>query len=182
MRPSQEIAAVALFTAMILGSNFVLTDLPNAKLLDSMVFVAAFLFGLRVGASVAIVSETAWAFVSPWGSAGVLTPFLVGGELLFAVAGWATAKVWGDEVRSLSPTALVVGATLTLCAFLWDLETNAASALLASWPDPTMAAVIGMELSGVIFALVHEASDFLLGVFFVPVAIALIPRIMRRGA
>ena len=182
VRPSREVAVVAIFSAMVLGSNFALTDVPNAKLLDALVFVAAFLFGLRVGASVAVLSETIWAFISPWGMAGAVTPFLVCGELLFALAGWGAARLWGSDVRSLSSTSIFVGATLALCAFFWDLETNAASALLASWPNPSLAAVTAWELSGILFALVHEASDFLLGVFFVPLVIALVPRIMRRRA
>jgi hypothetical protein len=172
------VAVVATFTALIVASDFVLSGALDVKLLDTLVFLAALLFGLRIGVAVAVLSETIWSFVSPWGMAGMMTPFLVLGELLFAIAGWAAAKAWGSDFRTVSSKALFIGATMAICAFLWDFETNAAMALFQFWPHPTLIEFLSTEfLQGGPFFLSHDLSDFMLGVFFIPVAIPLVQRI-----
>ncbi|MDV3293661.1 MAG: hypothetical protein LYZ70_05270 [Nitrososphaerales archaeon] len=177
---SQSVAVVALFTSTIVASNFVLAQFPDVKLLDTLVFVASFVFGLGTGAAVAVLSETIWSFVSPWGIAGSITPFLVIGELIFAVAGWGAARVWGDRLQAVSPRSLFIGATMAICAFLWDFETNAATALIAYWPDLTLQKLAVTELSGAVFALSHELSDFALGTLLVPLVVILIPQMRQR--
>ena len=179
MRPVQTVAIVATFSAMIVGSDFALASVPNVKLLDSLVFVAAFVFGFRIGAYVGILSEVTWSFVSPIGMAGAITPFLVGGELLFAVAGWWASRVWGDKSKLLTPNSMFIGALMLVCAFVWDFETNAATALIVSWPALTIEKIALYEGYGIPFALVHEGADFLLGVLVAPATILLIPKMMR---
>lgn len=172
-------AIVAAFSALIVGSNFALASLVDVKLLDSVVFLTAFVFGFKTGAAVAVVSETAWSFVSPWGMAGVMTPFLVGGELLFAVAGWGAARLWGRVIPLGSPYPIFIGATMAVCAFVWDLETNAATALVAYWPRLTAQNLLLTEAYGTPFFITHFASDLLLGAIFVPLAASLILRNAR---
>jgi len=161
------------------GSNLALAGVPNVKLLDSLVFVAALLFGFRIGASIAVISELAWSFVSPWGIAGAITPFLVLGELIYAFAGWAASHVWGGYVRLGSVNSLFIGGALAVCAFVWDIETNIATALIAFGSTVTLQQIFATELYGVPFMLFHELSDFLLGVLFAPLVILLVPRILR---
>lgn len=181
MRGSSEVAVVAIFTAMIVGSDFALVPYLNLKLMDLGVFLVAYTFGFRPGAAVAVLSETVWSVVSPFGFAGAVAPFLVGGELLFAAAGWGACRVWGREGRALSPAALFMGATLAICAFAWDFETNAATALLATWPGTSLSQVIVYELQGFVFPtpLAHELWDFVLGASLAPAAILAMPRARR---
>jgi hypothetical protein len=178
---TRSVAVVAVFTAAILGSDFALAQFPNVKLLDTLVFVASFVFGLGTGAAVAILSETIWSFVSPWGVAGSIAPFLVLGELVFAAAGWAAAEAWGRKLRPASASSVFIGATMAICAFVWDVETNAATALLEYWPQLTLQKLLATEAFGAVFAVSHELSDFLLGMVLVPVVIVMLPRIYRRG-
>jgi hypothetical protein len=180
MRRTQGVAVVAVFSALVVGSDFVLYPYYNVKLLDTLVFVAAYVFGFRIGAGVAIVSETAWSFASPIGMAGVVTPFLVGGELLFAAAGWWASRVWGGRSRPLTSSSLFIGAIMLICAFLWDLETNAATALIANWPALTAQNLLATEALGVPFALAHEGADFVFGMIVVPATIMMIPRMLKR--
>ncbi|MBI3840393.1 MAG: hypothetical protein HY297_00300 [Thaumarchaeota archaeon] len=177
MRRSKELAVIAVFSSLIVGSDFALYPFYNVKLLDTLVFVAAYAFGMRVGASIAVISETAWSFASPIGMAGAITPFLVAGELLFAVAGWWASKVWGDRAKLLTPNSIFIGALMLVCAFLWDLETNMATALLV--PSSLFLEVM---VAGIPFAAVHEAADFFLGMAVAPAAILAIPKLMRGKA
>jgi hypothetical protein len=177
-----EIATVAVFSAAVVASDFALAPFANFKLMDTIVFMVAFVFGFRQGAAVAVVSEAVWSVVSPWGPAGAIAPFLIGGELLFAAAGWGASRVWRPEKEAVSYTAIFIGATLAICAFAWDFETNAATALIANWPGLTLGEVFGYELSGFVFPipLAHELGDFLLGTALAPAALFLVPR-LRRG-
>ena len=181
---TNQVAAVASFTAVIIASDLALSgpQFSNIKLLDTLVFVSAYVFGFRIGAAVGILSETVWSFISPIGMAGLLTPFLVGGELLFAVAGWGASRVWGLRPRIGSGYPLFIGALLVICAFLWDLETNLATALITFWPGlPASQILLTMFGPPVIpFYLFHEASDFAFGMLVAPSFILLIPKAFGR--
>lgn len=181
VRSVNGVAAVSVFSAMIVGSNFVLVDFPNVKLLDTLVFVSAFLFGFRIGAATAVVSELVWSFVSPWGIAGAITPFLTIGELLFAAAGWAASNSWRNDGRVLSRRNVFFGSVLAISAFMWDLETNVGTALIAFWPNVTIDKIVLTEFYGMPFMLSHEISDFLLGTFFAPLIILLVPRFIKES-
>ena len=177
MRTSQSLAVVAIFTALAIGSDFALAGIPHVKLVDALVFLSAYLFGLRVGASVGILSELIWAYATPWGAPGFIAPFLIIGEVVYAVAGSAAARIWSSE-PALSPgKGAVFGGLLAICAFLWDVETNLASALIWSWPAVTVLKVMATMLMGIPFMLMHEISDFALGLLFVPAAVFAAPRL-----
>ncbi len=175
---------VAVFTALIIGSDLALSgpEFSNVKLLDTLVFVATYVFGVRVGAAIGILSETIWSFISPIGMAGAITPFLIGGEMLFVLAGWGASRVWGPRPGVLSANSVFIGATLAICAFLWDLETNAATALIAYWPGLGLPQLLGTMFGPLtlIFALAHEGSDFVFGCLVAPSFIFLIPKALGR--
>ena len=182
MSRSGTIATVAVSTAMVVGSDLVLAPYLNIKLMDVTVFLVAFVFGFRPGAAVAVLSEAVWSVISPWGPAGIMTPFLIAGERLFAAAGWAASRVWGADRKLVSPSWLFIGATLAICAFLWDLETNAASALVWYWPGLTLGKLLATELAGFVFPtpMAHELWDFALGAFVTPAALLAMSKV-RRG-
>lgn len=162
---------------MVVGSDFALSGLANVKLLDTLVFVSAYLFGFRVGAAVGVLSETIWSVFSPYGFAGAIAPFLLAGELLFALAGWTASKAWGSEFNLKSPYPLFIGSLLTVCAFVWDFETNAATALLGFSPNSFWFAVFGPQT--LLFIIPHEISDFLFGTLLAPAFIYIIPKTIR---
>jgi hypothetical protein len=184
MDQTARLAAVAAFSAVIIGSDFVLSgpEFSNVKLLDTLVFVSAYLFGFRVGASVGLLSETVWSFASPLGMAGAITPFLVLGELLFAGAGWGAARVWGRGSVAPRENSLYLGALLAICAFAWDFETNAATAILSLWPNVQLSEFLAIVFGPLTlpFDLAHELSDFAFGLVLAPSMIFLIPRVARR--
>ena len=180
MRRTSQVAVVATFTAVILGSDVALSgpQFSDIKLMDTLVFVSAYIFGLRTGAAIGVLSETIWSFMSPVGMAGAVAPFLVVGELLFALAGWGASRIWGLRPVIASGFPVFVGALLVVCAFLWDLETNFASALITFWPNLPASQVILTVFGPLImpFYLAHEGSDLAFGLLVAPSFILLIPR------
>lgn len=181
---ARSVGLVAVFTALVVASDLVLSgpEFSNIKLLDTLVFVSAYLFGFRVGASVGILSETIWSFLSPVGSAGLVAPFLIAGEIIFALAGAGAARLWGGSSKRGVPNPLFVGGLLALCAFSWDFETNAATALIVMGPNLSLPVLLGFEFNPytLLFTIAHEASDFAFGALLVPAFILLIPRVAGR--
>ncbi len=178
---TRAIAVVAVFTAAITASNLALSDIPNVKLLDALVFVAAFAYGFRIGASVAVVSELVWGIISPYGFGGYIIPFLVLGELVYAASGSLAARIWKDDLHAFSTRNLAIGSIMTVCAFLWDFETNVGTAVIAFWPNVTLQRILATELLGSVFMFFHEFSDFLIGVLVVPLVIAYVVRSRSPG-
>jgi len=168
---TKDLAMVSVFTALAVASDFALTDIPNVKLVDPIVFSVAFVFGLEFGVYVGVLSEVIWGTISPYGFGGYIIPFLVAGEIMYAFAGWAASRVWKGESSRISTRNLYFGAVLAVCAFLWDLETNAGTALLVSWPSLTFQILAIYEAQGIPFALAHEVSDLFTGAVLVPLII-----------
>jgi hypothetical protein len=179
-----QIAVVAAFTALAVASDFVLTDAVNVKLVDPIVFSVAFVFGLETGVYVGVLSELIWGTVSPWGFGGYIIPFLVAGEVMFALAGWAASKAWPRQQGGLRPSARNVyfGSVLAICAFLWDLETNAGTALLAWGGSLTWEKLLVTELQGIQFMVPHELSDMATGALLAPMIIFYASRFAKRPA
>ncbi len=165
---TRDLSAVAVFTALSVASDFALTDFPNVKLVDPVVFSVAFVFGFEMGAYVGILSELIWGTVSPYGFGGYIIPFLVGGEILFALAGWIASRIWREESQVFSTRNLYLGSALAFCAFLWDIETNAGTALLAFWPSLTLKNLLSTEVLGLPFMIAHEVSDLFTGTVLAP--------------
>src|SRR2546430_9035086 len=83
-----KVALIAVFTALSLGTNYAMIDIPNVKLMDALVFIAAFLFGLQVGLGSAVSTWAIYGFLNPYGQADMTTFFFVTlGECLYAVCG-----------------------------------------------------------------------------------------------
>jgi hypothetical protein len=179
---TRELALVAAFTSLAIASDFALTDVPNVKLVDPVVFSVAFVFGLEMGVYVGVLSELIWGTLSPYGFGGYIIPFLVAGEVLYALAGWAAARVWTGESSRLSPRNLYFGALLALCAFVWDVETNAATALLSFWPSLTLQKLVVTEVAGIPFMISHEVSDLVTGALVAPLIIFYATRLGRPRA
>ena len=174
---SRTISTIAIFTSLVIATDYALTPALNVKLMDTLVFSATFVFGFRIGASIAVLSELIWSIVTPFVFFFPITPFLVGGELLFVLAGYFTSKFWRyDNVSPVAVENVFFGAVIAICAFFWDLETNVATGLLEG--ARSLVALLGFEIVGYIggFNIAHEASDFVLGSTLAPIVIVYLRR------
>ncbi len=179
---TRDLAVVAVFTSLSIASDYALTDALNVKIVDPVVFSVAFVFGLEMGIYVGVLSELIWGTLNPFGFGGYIIPFLVAGEIMYALAGWAASKLWSNKVSTVSARNLYFGALLTICAFLWSLETNAGTAILEFWPQLTFQKLVATEVAGLVpFMLAHEISDFVTGAVLAPVIIYYSSRYARNG-
>jgi hypothetical protein len=176
-RPSVKVSLIAVFTAISLGTNFAMIDIPNVKLMDSFIFIAAFVFGLEVGLGSAVSVWAVYGFASPYGVDDFVTlSFLITGECLYALSGWALnrAKVGEDLFKSGSYHLTRVGAVFGLvgfqATFAYDVLTNFGSYFLRT-SSAYQALLVGM-ITGAPFAILHEGSNLVFFATVVPLAIA----------
>ena len=173
--PSTKVALIAVFTAMSLGTNYALIDVPNVKLMDALVFTAAFLFGLDVGVGSAISIWAIYGFVNPYGQADFVTLFLVmTGECFYALSGvlLRRASVAHDSLKPWSTSVPIYPAFAFigfLATFAYDVFTNFGTWVFRA-NSVYQAFVIGM-ITGAPFAVVHEVSNLFFFGIVAPVAI-----------
>jgi uncharacterized membrane protein len=192
-------------------------DIPNVKLMDAFVFIAAFLFGLEVGLGTAISIWAVYGFINPYGQDDLtLLLFLMTGECLYAIAGALLSRtsiareimtkplqaisVYKQPIlfdvdsgprilfriktraRNLLNNAgpygrmsLLFGLIGFQATFAYDVLTN-----FGSWVFKTsslyQALIIGI-ITGVPFAILHEASNLVFFATVVPPAIAAAKRV-----
>ena len=173
-------ATVAIMTALIVGSNLALSDLPNVKLDAAMIFMTTIVFGAYAGTTVAVLSELIWSQVSPWGTSGAyLLPFLISAELLYVVAGLIAGRALrGNWAAARSSGAFFAG-LLGIFTFLWDVWTNFATAILGT--NLSLGTILFVEFNPftLAFNIVHEVSNLALGAALVPATLILLPRVAR---
>ena len=174
------IAIVSVFSALAVASNYAMFPLFQVKLMDSLVFIAAYLFGLRVGVSVASITWLVYGSLNPLGAAGFpLLLILMAGEMVYAVSGALLGRVWhrstsfGGGRRYLN-RSLILGVTGLLSAFTYDIWTNAIDGVLIY---RSMQGALIRITTGAYFALVHETADFLFFALAVPALIVSISRV-----
>ncbi len=172
MQSSRTISVIAIFTSLIIASDYALAPALNVKLMDTLVFSSSFAFGFKIGASIAVMSELIWSIVTPYGFSLPITPFLVVGELLFAFAGYFASKIWSyDDVSPMAVENLLFGSILAICAFIWDFETNIATGLIAGAHTLLTLLAFDFNPATLYFSLAHEVSDFIFGSSLAPLVI-----------
>jgi len=179
----RDVAVIAVFSALAVSSNYAMLAFFQIKIMDALVFIAAYLFGFRIGAGVAGITWLVYGSLNPLGSAGFpLLLVLMIGETVYAASGALLSRVWKKsthfDTRSFTRKSLVLGAIGLLSAFVYDLWTNAIDGLMIY---RSFDGIIIRMMTGIYFALVHEVADFIFFAFAVPVLIISISRATRMG-
>src|SRR5213593_2306698 len=176
-RPAVRVCLIAVFTAISLGTNFVMIDIPNVKLMDAFIFIAAFLIGLEVGLGSAVSVWAIYGFTSPYGVDDFATlSFLMTGECLYAFSGWALSRatvgkdLFTSGSHQLGRISIVFGLVGLQATFAYDVLTNFGSYFLRT-SSAYQALLVGM-ITGAPFAILHEGSNLVFFATVVPLAIA----------
>ncbi len=170
-------ALISVFTAEALATNYALIGLPNIKLMDALVFLAAFLFGFTVGSGIAISTWAVYGFVNPYGQAGFpLILFLILGECFYALGGAAlrrtsTAKGLLAEKHLASDLSIVAifGIAGLALTFAYDVLTHFTTYMFLS-SSLYHALLIG-PITGAPFAITHELTNLFFFAFVSPAGI-----------
>ena len=152
-----RVALIAVFAALAIGGNYVLSVIPNVELSSVMVFLSGFLFGSVIGAlvgAIAMIIYQLWnpwgAFIPPIGLAVIACTIFIG--IVGGILGKSLQKLsYSDSRWFLLPA--IFGILLTL---FFDLVTNFAYSL--TFVTPFIATII----IGAPFLLIHIISNAIL--------------------
>lgn len=180
VRLARPVATIAVFTALIVGSNLALSNFLDFKLDASLIFMTTIVFGAYTGASVAVLSETIWSLVSPWGASGAyLLPFLVSAELLYVVAGLIARRTLRERWDAARGSGALFAGLLGIFTFIWDVWTNLGFALLTTTLAPGAILLVEFNPYALAFNITHEVSNLVLGAAFVPATLVLLPKVAK---
>ena len=180
MSLTRSAAAIAVLTAVIVGSNLALADLPNVKLDAAVIFLTTIVFGVYAGASVAVLSELIWSQVSPWGVSGAyLLPFLISAELLYVAAGLVARRALKGRWDTARGSGALFAGLLVIFTFIWDVWTNLGTAILITNLSPGAILFVEFNPFTLAFNITHELSNLVLGAAFVPATLILLPKVAK---
>jgi uncharacterized membrane protein len=181
-RPSAKVLIIAVFTALSLATDYAMSGFQNIKVMDTLVFLAAFLFGFRPGIGVALLTRFVFGLVNPIGPADPITLlFIMIGECFFAIAGAALRGIFAASSflrgsRDYGRLSIVLSLVGLLATFAFDVLTN-----FGSWLFETSSlyqALLVGNIVGAPFSVAHEASNV---VFFATIAPAIVVTATRLG-
>jgi len=163
---SKDIARIAIFSALIVSSNYMLISIPQFKLMDGIIFLTALMYGTTVGISIAILSWMIYGTLNPMGSAGFpLIIILITGQMFYVF----TARVFKNrlDVKSkISLSNIKFGIIGMSCALAYDIWTNFLDGLIIYG---TIDGAIIRIISGIPFSLVHQWSNFIIFSTLIPI-------------
>ena len=148
---TRKVAAISMFTALAVATDYAMLPLANIKLMDSIVFVSALAFGLEVGVSVGALDLARLRGDQPPGSGrrSCCCSSSSGSETIYAFLGFLVRRTIDQDQAGLPTRSLLWGSLGLIGAFVYDLITNVAPGLLA-----------GMSPGQAVFLLVPGAPSW----------------------
>lgn len=158
-----RIAAIAILSALSIGTNYALVGIPNVKLMDLIVFVSGFLFGSFIGAFVGILSWSIYGVLNPYGFVPQIWVATMLSEAIYGVAGGLIHKANANFNGKSLNHMIFLGNLGFLLTLFYDLLTNIAYAHVLG-QNILVAMIVGAP-----FTLTHELSNALLfGICSIP--------------
>lgn len=148
---AKKVAAIAILSSLSIATNYALVGLANVKLMDLVVFIGGYCFGLYVGAIVGALSWLVYGLINPHGFVLPVWFSTMFAETIYGLVG-ALLKRRGLK-GSMLKKSIVFGAAGFLSTVVYDIVTNVVYA--ASFGLPVVATI----LVGFPFTVVHEASN-----------------------
>ena len=174
---SRRVAAVSMFTALAVATDYAMLPLANVKLMDCIVFVSTLAFGVGVGASVAGLTWLVYGTVNPLGAdSGSFLVLLIASEMVYVLFAMLARGLLnpGQGIPSRSVTWGALGVTAT---FLYDINTIVTPYLVIGQSFPVILAELPFAAP---FMLAHELSNFVFFATVAPLLYAAIRRVAYR--
>ena len=173
---TRRTAIIASFTALCIGTNYIMLPFPNVKVMDAIIFTTGLFFGRASGIFVAIMSWLVYGVLNPLGFTmpTLLTVILC--ETIYALSGNLLRRTSSgnpkNSINSLERSIIfgVVGLFSTLS---YDIITNAVYGLL--FYDSVWLGLLTMNVPFPL-GIIHEASNFFLFATITPVLLQFLSR------
>jgi len=170
MKTTFKIAIIATLTALSIATNYVLISVHNVKLMDFIVFIGGFSFGILAGVSIGTLSWLIYGTINPYGFVPQVWLATMFAESIYGIAGSFLAKSLAST--SFDGQRLKLSVFFATMGFLptvvYDLITNVV------WASSSNMPVVAAIFAGAPFTVLHEvANAAIFGVCSVPMITAL---------
>ena len=177
LRGTQKVAVVALFTALAVTTDYAMLPFANIKLMDTIVFVSALMFGLETGVSVGALTWLVYGSVNPLGSAfGPLLAILVASETVYAFLGSLARRIFSLRTVGVPARSLFWGCLGLIGAFVYDVITILVPTMMTG---VSFGVAMASFVPAIPFMLAHEISDFAFFATAGPILVGAIFKVVR---
>jgi len=158
----KKISFIGIMTALCIVTNYMLIGVPNVKFMDLFVFVSGYTMGMLSGALVGVLTWLVYGTLNPYGfNLPTLAATCTGESIYGIMGGVLSGRLYlkTDRLRFYKgfwEGNLILGVIGFLLTFIYDLFTNIVTALFFEIP------LIACLVAGIPFALIHEASNFII--------------------
>lgn len=151
-------SSIGLLTAIAVLSNYSLIWIPNVKIMDLIVFISGFYYGILAGIIVGILSWMVYGSLNPYGFVLQIWLATMLCETFYGIIGGLLKNkdnIFIEENYKFRKSILLgfIGFLITL---LYDVLTNLAFAYIFNLP------FIYVMIFGIPFTILHEISNFIL--------------------
>lgn len=151
-------SSIGLLTAIAVLSNYSLIWIPNVKIMDLIVFISGFYYGILAGIIVGILSWMVYGSLNPYGFVLQIWLATMLCETFYGIIGGLLKNkdnIFIEENYKFRKSILLgfIGFLITL---LYDVLTNLAFAYIFNLP------FIYVMIFGIPFTISHEISNFIL--------------------
>ena len=174
-------ATASILIALCIATNYALLYVPNVKLMDMLVFVSGFVFGIWTGVAVGAFSWLVYGTINPLGfSLPTLASTMIG-ETIYGVTGALLGHTWlrtksSEWKASFSIKNLGFGLVGLMTTLLYDLFTNAVTGII--FYNSVWLGLLTMNFP-LPMGILHEASNFLLFASICPLIIISVKRTLN---
>jgi len=143
---------LSMLTALCLSIQLIPRPM-NVEFTSLIAFVTGMLFGSMYGGLMGALVMFVNGFFSPYGFAGVVMPFQIGGMGAIGIGGGLYARTTDGKLSARVAEAAVLGAFLT---FVYDGLTNMGTAVFLTTSGLTFPQALTVALiSGVVPSIIH---------------------------
>jgi len=152
---TSHLAIISSLVALCVATNYALVGVPNVKVMDFIVFVGGFCFGITAGALVGILSWTVYGVLNPYGFVPQIWLATMFSESIYGVVGGLLGKNFASTDFHDQRVRLIIffAATGFILTMVYDVITNIVYAWTLNIPVITTMAV------GAPFTVLHEISN-----------------------
>ncbi|MCW4038043.1 MAG: hypothetical protein NWF13_04835 [Candidatus Bathyarchaeota archaeon] len=164
----KEICLIIVLAALCVGSSYALIGLPNVNVMDLIVFVTSYVFGVPIGVTTGVLARAVFGSINPLGFNLLIWVSTVLGGTVFGVVGGILGRMTSEPTGkpfNLFRFNLEMGLWGLVLTILYDLFTNIAFAV--AFKVPIAAAIVSGWLLPPWFGILHAASNVLLFFFAV---------------
>lgn len=159
----RDLSLITVLTALCVGWSYALIGLPNINIMDLVVFVTGFVFGIPIGLTTGVLAWAVYGAINPLGFNLPVWLSTMAGEAIFGIAGGILGRIINKTPQrdfKVFRFSLEMGLWGLILTMTYDLFTNIVFAV--SFNVPIVAAIISGWFIPPWFGILHEASNLIL--------------------